>query len=425
MNAGISHDRGVRMAGGKRKTRRKRLWSFSVGEHGYTVRVFEVYAGSNLYRSVWIPATREEKSRGEKGREDRESLGHKDRECAILDAHQLIAHLRSMGNDLPQGEITLGALRARYVVSQAHAAKKERTRQEDERKLERVVEFLGPTLRAAALDQEKILRYVAARRDGDARLLHVRKRRPGATGPAVRDRAVEADLVALHTMLRWGCTVKNDRGLPLLAADPLKGVAFPKELNPRRPIVNEDDYEALVAVADRVHPILRPGLIVSNGTGRRLSAWRQLRWKNVHFDREQYGAIHWPGETDKNRIALFRPISPAVRDALLALRPPKPDPDAFVFPSPQDPTRPVSKRQFYEWMLRAYEEAGLEPEEGSMWHAVRRKWVTERKGYPLADIAAAGGWKDERSLKAYMQEDPETVRKVVLEPTHRLRRGDG
>lgn len=41
---------------------------------------------------------------------------------------------------------------------------------------------------------------------------------------------------------------------------------------------------------------------------------------------------------------------------------------------------------------------------------------------PATESAAAGGWKDERSLKSYMQEDPETVRKVVLEPTHRLRR---
>lgn len=38
--------------------------------------------------------------------------------------------------------------------------------------------------------------------------------------------------------------------------------------------------------------------------------------------------------------------------------------------------------------------------------------MTERKNYPLVDIAAAGGWKNDRSLKSYMQKDPETVRKV-------------
>ncbi|WP_331124010.1 hypothetical protein [Longimicrobium sp.] len=44
---------------------------------------------------------------------------------------------------------------------------------------------------------------------------------------------------------------------------------------------------------------------------------------------------------------------------------------------------------------------------------------------PATESAAAGGWKNERLLKRCMQEDPETVRKVVLEPTHRIRREGG
>jgi integrase len=390
----------------------RKCWSRSVGEYGYRVRVYEQYPGSNLYRSVW-----------QDGKEDKQTLGHKDRELAVLQAHQLIAHLRSMGRDARQGEITLGALRARYVASKAHAAKKERTRVEDERKLERVVAYLGPTLRASALDGERILAYVAARRAGESGLLHVRERRPADGSAAVRNRTIEADLVALRTMLHWAAKVRNNQGQPLLASDPLKGITFPKEQNPRRPIVNEDDYEELLAAAGSVHPLLPAALTVSNGTGRRLSAWRQLRWRNVHFDREQYGAIHWPGETEKTGVELLRPITPEVRDALLSIRPAHPDPDAYVFPSPADPRKPLATRRAYTWLRKAYAAAGLEPEPGGMWHPLRRKWTTERKGYPLPDIAAAGGWKDERSLKSYLKEDAETVRKVVLEPTHTLRRG--
>jgi hypothetical protein len=56
-----------------------------------------------------------------------------------------------------------------------------------------------------------------------------------------------------------------------------------------------------------------------------------------------------------------------------------------------------------------------------MWHALRRKWVTERKGYPVRDVMAAGGWKDEATMvTSYQQADPETVRQVVLNPTHRI-----
>ncbi len=43
------------------------------------------------------------------------------------------------------------------------------------------------------------------------------------------------------------------------------------------------------------------------------------------------------------------------------------------------------------------------------------------QGYPVKDVAAAGGWKDEGTmLKSYQQADPETIRTVVLHPTHRM-----
>ncbi len=45
----------------------------------------------------------------------------------------------------------------------------------------------------------------------------------------------------------------------------------------------------------------------------------------------------------------------------------------------------------------------------------------ERKGYPVKDVAAAGGWRDEQTmLKSYQHADAETVRQVVLHPTQRL-----
>jgi len=28
------------------------------------------------------------------------------------------------------------------------------------------------------------------------------------------------------------------------------------------------------------------------------------------------------------------------------------------------------------------------------WHSIRRKWATERKGYPVGDVMEAGGWKN-------------------------------
>ncbi len=57
----------------------------------------------------------------------------------------------------------------------------------------------------------------------------------------------------------------------------------------------------------------------------------------------------------------------------------------------------------------------MEPQRGSLWHAYRRKWGSERKHLPDVDVAAAGGWKDTMSLKrSYQQADADTILSVVL-----------
>jgi hypothetical protein len=49
-----------------------------------------------------------------------------------------------------------------------------------------------------------------------------------------------------------------------------------------------------------------------------------------------------------------------------------------------------------------------------MYHAFRRLWATERKAFPVKDVAAAGGWKDISTLiDCYQQPDDETLRAVV------------
>lgn len=128
----------------------------------------------------------------------------------------------------------------------------------------------------------------------------------------------------------------------------------------------------------------------------------------------------WRNQQGEDRA--LPPDQPSCARRASLIRPERPDADRAVFPSSVDPRRSVNKKAMYDWMEKAFAAAGLTREPGGMWHTLSRKWVSERKGYPLVDIAAAGGWNDERSLKSYMQEDPETVRKVVLEPTHRLRR---
>jgi hypothetical protein len=66
------------------------------------------------------------------------------------------------------------------------------------------------------------------------------------------------------------------------------------------------------------------------------------------------------------------------------------------------------------WLKKAYDLSELEKPDGSLWHAFRRMRATERKNLPVKDVAAAGGWKDIRTLTdCYQQPDEETLRLVV------------
>jgi len=51
------------------------------------------------------------------------------------------------------------------------------------------------------------------------------------------------------------------------------------------------------SVAGEMHPLLKLALVVAEGTGRRISAWRNLRWDDVDF---QTCEIRWRAEFDRS-----------------------------------------------------------------------------------------------------------------------------
>jgi integrase len=308
-----------------------------------------------------------------------------------------------------KGTLTLAQLQRLYIESPAFSDKKERTQAEDERRLDRVVRFLGPDREAETLTESDVRRFAAARRKGDKSLLGVKVSAP------VRERSVQADLVALHTMLNWGTKERGRNGKRLIPENPLHGVPIPKEKNPVRPVLGHDTFERLLKVAPEVNPLLSLALIVAEGTGRRLSAWRQLQWADVDFEA---GTIRWRAETDKKGYEQTVPMLDSVRDALLVHRSANPVIGrAWVFPAPKDAARPCSRHLLDDWLRKAYERAGLPLPKGGSWHPFRRKWASERKDFPVVDVAAAGGWKDTRTVQqSYQHADSETVRTVVLNP---------
>jgi integrase len=253
----------------------------------------------------------------------------------------------------------------------------------------------------------------------------------GVTSDArpVRVRRVEIDLKWLKYVLAWGTTWRDARGRYLLRENCVRGYEIPTEKNPQRPVATQDRYEATRAVSDQVtmrlarngkiteqRSYLSEVLDVVNGTGRRLSAVCKLRYSDLRLDYPPYGAIHWPALTDKMGHEAFIPMDAGVRAAIDRVLRERPGiGSGFLFPSPGDAGQPISRQRADRWLREAETLAGLKPQQGSLWHAYRRKWATERKHLPDVDVAASGGWRGVVSLKkAYQQADPATILKVVL-----------
>jgi integrase len=170
---------------------------------------------------------------------------------------------------------------------------------------------------------------------------------------------------------------------------------------------------------------LRALLSIANGTGRRISAILALRYHDLKLNDGPHGSVLWPADTDKMKKAWLVPISGDVRAAINAVLAERPGIGAgFLFPDPADPSRPISIENASEWLVEAEKLAEVEKHDGSLWHALRRKWACERKGLPLSDVAAAGGWSDTSTLlNVYQQADQETMYRVVSEPSKLVERG--
>jgi integrase len=140
-----------------------------------------------------------------------------------------------------------------------------------------------------------------------------------------------------------------------------------------------------------------------------------LRWDDFDFEKK---TIRWRAEHDKKRKTWVVPMPKEVERALLEFRAKRGViGSALVFPMRRDPNRPVSRHLAADWLKRAYRYAKIERPTGGLWHPFRRKFATERKFYPLRDVADAGGWKDVGTLlTCYQMSDEETIRTVLDHP---------
>jgi integrase len=384
----------------------RKCWSRTVGaRRGNRVRVYERQPDGNLYAAVYDP---------ERRAYNQASLGHRDKERALRDAAELV-RLREIGEDPTTGPLTLGTLVARYLAESTTtrdgSLKTENYRKGCARYGAYLIEFFGANTPVRELTASRMMEYARARRSGKI------------SGRPVNATAVQQDIKLLKSMMTWA-TMVLDSGCPLLDRNPLLGFSVPREPNPRRPVIDAETVNKLMAVAERVSPLMPLLITLMDTTGRRLGSVVHLRWDDFDFERK---TIRWRAEHDKKRKTWVVPMPKRAEQALLEFRAKHPAiGSALVFPMRKDPSTPVSRHLAADWLHRAFRYAGLPRPKGALWHTFRRKFATERKFYPLKDVAEAGGWKDVGTLlTCYQMADEETIRAVIDNPKPVQRPGAG
>ncbi|MDE0081127.1 MAG: tyrosine-type recombinase/integrase, partial [Gammaproteobacteria bacterium] len=110
------------------------------------------------------------------------------------------------------------------------------------------------------------------------------------------DRTIQLDLKLLLAVLNWATKSRDEEGKLLLGSNPLRGLETPKEKNPARVVLSDDEYEAMLKVSDRVNWRFRVALVLAHETGHRIGAIRNLRWSDIDFAGLE---VRWRAEHEK------------------------------------------------------------------------------------------------------------------------------
>jgi integrase len=229
---------------------------------------------------------------------------------------------------------------------------------------------------------------------------------PGGLAKQNGRRQLDIALARFGAAAAW-----DEQGEPLLDRNPLKGMPRPKDDEPRRPLLGDEQYEAMLRVSRKVSPLFDLALVRARETGHRLGAVISLRWSDIDVER---GVVHWRGQNDKIGFDHETPLTPAAIAVLQRARAERPSiGDAWVFPAASDSTRRSSRHLFRQWWRQAERLGGITHEAGLGWHSLRRAFATALKHAPLKDLCELGGWKNAQTiLKAYQRADHATMRQA-------------
>ena len=376
------------------RTKRSRR-SYSAGEWGRNrVRVFSD-PRTGIIQVEWR----------EDGRKMRRSLRHRDWARAKRQADEIAAGLAEpAATDVTEAKPELLTLKTLFDIygDEVTPTKAERSWKYDRAAMTTFLRFFGKHRKAATLSQRDWDRFIRARRAGTT----------GGNRQPAGDRTIQRDLKFLLAVLNWAARSRDEEGRLLLESNPLRGLKAPSEKNPRRVILAQAEYEALLRVADEVDWRFRVALVLAHETGHRIGAICQLRWSDIDLDTN---SIRWRGEHEKTGYEHRTPITSMAQAVLVEARRRNPGiGDAPVMPAPKEPSACMTRWLASSWWKRAEKLAGLERKWGRGWHSLRRKFASDLMDLPLKVLCDLGGWKTAQTvLQCYQRPDENRLRKAL------------
>ena len=383
------------------RTKRDRR-SYSAGEWGRNrVRVFPD-PKTGIFQIEWR----------ENGRRLTRSLKHRDWGRAKRQADEAAAGLavhEPKGKAEAEPEpLTLETLFEIYG-EEVTPTKTPQSRQRDRATMAMFLKLFGRDRRPETLSQRDWDRFIRERRAG----------RVGPRGKPVGNRMIEWDLTFLMAVLNWAARSRDEQGRLLLDRNPLKGLKKPREKNPTRVVLTEEEYQELLKVSREVDWRFHVALVLAHETGHRIGAIRNLLWSDVHLEGKM---VRWRAQHEKTGYEHTTPLTDEAVAVLEEARRANPaSGDGPVLPAPANPSQCLGRYQALRWWYRAVTLARLEPKRGRGWHSLRRKFASDLMDQPLKVLCELGGWKNPQTILICYQQANEGQLRTALDSRRRVR----
>src|SRR5580704_8774312 len=198
-------------------------WTRSFGERGMRIRLFQKRKDGPFYGQIWVAGC---------GRK-RISLGTHDRGAAEQFGRRFLADQLIGELTKADGSVRLGELWERYrTTCPSYLDNTPHVRIDAVTKMKCLLGYFGFQYDVRQLTPSDVLQYIRQRRTGGI------LRTDGKRSVLVGQRAVCGDLSLLRVMFRWACTVRIQGNHRWLDRNPLEGIRFEHEKNPRRPVAD-------------------------------------------------------------------------------------------------------------------------------------------------------------------------------------------